>query len=260
MSRFPTPSLAASGPMTEPSSMPARVDAEPSSPRRSRAFGALLVAEALLAFAPVIILGAAIGWPASLGAPAAQQLQAIAQNPEAVAAGYGLYLLYSVLVAPVMIGLASRVFGHLAHPMAATVAAFALASAVTRAIGILRWLTVMPALAAAHAGADPAMRAEIERQFSALTTYGGGIGEILGVALFMSLSMGTLAVGAWQARSLPRALAASGFGVALLLGSLALPAVGLGAAAAPVAVAVSALSAWLLAAGVWWVRLPRAAR
>ena len=122
-------------------------------PTRSRAFAVLLITEALLSFAPVAILGAAIGWPASLDNPAAQQLAAIAAQPGAVAFGYGVYLLYSVLVAPVMIGLAARVFGGLGHPLAATVAAFGALSALARCIGILRWLTVMPLLATPLASA-----------------------------------------------------------------------------------------------------------
>ena len=68
--------------------------------RPARGVGGFLIAEALLSFAP-----------------------------DAVALGYGLYLLYSVLVAPVMIVLAARVFGGLQLPAAAAVAAFAAMSA-----------------------------------------------------------------------------------------------------------------------------------
>jgi hypothetical protein len=218
-----------------------------------RGLGWLLIAEALLSFAPVVVLGAAIGWPASLDNPAAQQLAAIARQPDAVALGYGLYLLYSVLVAPLMIGLAARACGGLLHPLAMTVAAFGALSALARAIGILRWLTVMPALAGAHAGADPAARAQIERLFDALNDYGGGIGEILGVSLFMALSLGMLGVAAWRRASLPRWLAAAGFAVALMLAALALPVLRI-ELHMPVAVAVSMLSLWMLCAGVWLLR------
>jgi hypothetical protein len=211
-----------------------------------RALGLMLVAEALLSFAPLLVLGPAIGWPASLGRPPAEQMAAIAAAPGAVALGYALYLLYSVAVAPVMIGLAARTFGSLAHPAAAAVAAFAALSALARSIGILRWLTAMPALAAAHAGADPAQRAAIESLFAAVNAWGGGIGELLGVSLFMALALGTLAAGGW--RRLPRGLAASGCVTALALAAIP--------ADLPVAVAVSALSAWMLAAGVWCLRRP----
>jgi len=221
-----------------------------SEPTRSVALGTFFVVEALLSFAPLAILGPAIGWPQSLGNPAAEQLGAIAANADAVALGYGIYLLYSILIAPVMIALAWRLFGGLQRPLAATVAAFAALSALSRAIGILRWLTVMPALAAAHASADPSRRAQIEMLFDALNSYGGGIGEVLGVSLFMAASLGCLSVAALAARSMPRVLAGLGLLASVLLAALALPALGL-PGLVPVAVAVSVLSTWMLAVGVW---------
>lgn len=67
----------------------------------------LFIVTAVLSLLPMVVLGPAIGWPASLGKPAAEQLAAIARAPRAVAIGYGIYLLYSVLVLPVMV-LAAR--------------------------------------------------------------------------------------------------------------------------------------------------------
>ena len=220
---------------------------------RGTGLGVLLITDALLSFAPVAILGAAIGWPASLGKPAAEQLAVIAAQPGGVALGYAAYLLYSVLVAPVMIGLAARTFGGLNQPLPATVAAFGALSALARSIGILRWLTVMPVLATAHAGADPALRTQLEWLFTGLTRYGGGIGEVLGVSLFMAASVGTLAVGALLHGGMPRWLAGLGLLSALLLAGLALPVLR-GPEVVPVAAAVSALSVWMIAAGVWVLR------
>jgi hypothetical protein len=229
----------------------AHASSAPSSP--ARGLGWLLIAEALLSLAPVVILGAAIGWPASLDKPAAEQLAAIGANADAVALGYGVYLLYSVLVAPLMIGLAARVCGGLQHPLAMTAAAFGALSALARAIGILRWLTVMPALAAAHAAADPAARAQIELVFGAVNEYGGGIGEILGVSLFMALSLGTLCIAALRRGGLPKWLAALGAVSAALLAALTLPALRIDLQV-PMALAVSMLSLWMLCAGVWLLR------
>jgi hypothetical protein len=218
-----------------------------------RGLGWLLIADALLSLAPVAVLGAAIGWPASLDKPAAEQLAAVAAHADAVTLGYGLYLLYSVLIAPVMIGLAARACGGLNSPLALTVAAFGALSALARSIGILRWLTVMPALATAHAAADPATRAQIELLFGAVTDYGGGIGEVLGVSLFMALSLGALGGAAMWRGGLPKWLAATALLSALLLAALALPSLGIDVHM-PVAVAVSMLSLWMLAAGVWLLR------
>jgi hypothetical protein len=221
----------------------------PAAPERPRMLGALLIAEGLLALAPLAILGPAIGWPASLDKPAHEQLAAIAGAPGAVTAGYGVYLLYSVLIAPVMIALAARLRGGLASPLGLTVAAFAALSTLARAIGILRWLTAMPALAAAHATSEPATRTQIELVFSALNDYGGGIGEVLGVSLFMALALGTLGVGALRGGGLPTWISVFGLVAAAALGALAVPVFG-GPDVMPVAVAVSLLSAWMIAAGV----------
>lgn len=222
-------------------------------PATHRVIGTLLIADALLSFAPVVILGAAIGWPASLNKPAADQLAAIAAAPGGVALGYGVYLLYSILIAPVMIGLAARTFGGLGSPLAATVAAFGALSALARSIGILRWLTVMPLLASAHAGGDAARQTQVALVFDAVHTYGGGVGEILGVSLFMALSVGLLSVGGRIAGALPTWLAAHGTLSAAMLGALGARAFG-APDFMPVAAAVIMLSVWMLAAGVWCLR------
>lgn len=220
-----------------------------STPSQRYWLGGLLIAAAVLSFLPIAILGPAIGWPASLRAPAAQQLAAIAGAPEAVALGYSVYLLYSVLVLPVMVLLAWRVYGSLARPFAVMVVAFAALSVLARSIGILRWLTAMPAMAQQHAAADPAGKQVLEAIFTTVTTYGGGIGELLGVSLFMALSLGLAMVAAWNDRTLQRWLAALGMASALLLLALFLPTMGV-AIQVPIAVAATVLAVWMVAAGV----------
>jgi hypothetical protein len=229
-------------------------------PQHSRALSLMLIVVGLLSFVPVVILGAAIGWPASLGKPAAEQLSAIAANANAVTLGYGVYLLYSVLIAPVMVMLAGRVFGGFLRPVAVCVAVFAALSALARSIGILRWLTVMPELATAHAKADPAGRATVELVFNAVHTYGGGIGEILGVGLFMALSVGTLSVAAWRDAdkpgSMPKWLAALGMVSTALMATMLFESLRI-AIDVPVAIVVTVLTVWMFAAGVWAWREPR---
>ena len=218
----------------------------------------LLIGTALLSFAPIAILGPAIGWPASLRAPAADQLVAIFKAPQAVAAGYGVYLLFSVLVLPVMLVVARRVFGNLAHPMAQLVIAFAALSVLARSIGILRWLTVMPQLTSAHASADPQGQATIEAVFRAVTVWGGGIGELLGVALFMAASVAIAMVCALRLRSTPAWLSGLGLVSAALLFGMFLPTFGI-AFNVPIAVSASLVSVWMLAFGVWSAVSKRAA-
>jgi hypothetical protein len=212
--------------------------------------GLLLIVTALLSFAPVAILAPAIGWPASLGNPAATQLDAIRAAPGAVQLGYAFYLLYSVLIAPAMIVIAARTFGTLNRPIAQIVVALAAVSALARCIGILRWLTVMPALAKSHAGADAAGKLTIERIFDAVNTYGGGIGELLGVSLFMGASVILVSVAAWQSKAIPRLFSGLGMVSALLLLGMMLPTVGV-AIKVPVAAAVTVVTIWMLAFGGW---------
>lgn len=235
--------------MTKHALHTANQDAGSLTPSQRYLLGGLLIAAAILSFLPIAILGPAIGWPASLRAPAAQQLTAIAGAPAAVALGYSVYLLYSVLVLPVMVLLAWRVCSNLARPIAVMVVAFAALSVVARSIGILRWLTAMPAMAQQHAAADPAGKQMLEAIFSVVTAYGGGIGELLGVSLFMALSLGLAMVAAWTHRTLPRWLAAFGMVSALLLFALFLPTMGI-AIQVPIAVAATVLAVWMVAAGV----------
>jgi Domain of unknown function (DUF4386) len=218
----------------------------------------LLAFEALLSFAPMLILGPAIGWPASLGRPAAEQLTAIAAAPGAVQMGYAVYLLYSLLIAPVFILLAARLLkgqaGRVSAALLSVCALFAL-SCLARCIGILRWLTVMPMLASAHAAAEPSRQAQVELVFSAITSYGGGIGELLGVSLFMASALGLMCAVAWCQGSLPAGLAATGLLSSALLLGMALPMLLPVTARVPVALAVTGLTLWMLAAAVWlWRR------
>ena len=170
----------------------------------TRITAVLLIVTGAMSLAPMPILGPAIGWPASLDDLPARQLGAIGQAPAAVAAGYSVYLLYSLLVLPAFALAAQRLLGGFSRSLVLLVVAFAALSTLARSVGILRWLTVMPELSRAHAVADAAGRERIELVFSALNRYGGGIGELLGVSLFAALAVLLLAAGAGWARATPR--------------------------------------------------------
>jgi Domain of unknown function (DUF4386) len=146
--------------------------------------------------------------------------------------------------------MANRVFGTVGDALSATVAAFAAMSALTRSIGILRWLTVMPMLAVLYANASVEKRNEIALVFNAMTSYGGGIGELLGVSLFMAIAIGTLAMGSIVRGGMPFWLSSLGVVSASLLAALLIPSFG-GPDMVPIALAVSMESVWMLAAGIW---------
>lgn len=216
----------------------------------SVASGSLLIFTGLMSLAPFPILGPAIGWPGSLDAPAATQLTAIGRSATAVATGYSVYLAYSLLFLPALAMAAQTLLAGYSRTVTQLVIAFAALSVLARSIGILRWLTVMPELSRSHAAADAAGKAGIEQVFVALNSYGGGIGELLGVSLFAAVAVLLLAIGAWRTRAVPHLLTALGLFAALSLFALFLPAMG-STIEVPIALAVTALSVWMWALGGW---------
>jgi hypothetical protein len=205
--------------------------------------GAFSIVFGLLMFVPLAVLGAAINWPASLDQPGSVLMPLIQEQETAVRIGYLVYLAYSVLFFPT-IALIARVLGDSTTTRLATT--FAAISALARSIGILRWLTVLPALATTYAvSADPALPA----LFDAINTYGGGIGELLGVSLFAALAIGLLAVRIIRSRTLPRWI--GWFGVvavvALLIPWVEVFGVDPGAL---LTVSVTVVQLWFLAIGI----------
>ena len=71
-----------------------------------RLTGVVSLVQGLLIFIPTIVLGQAIGWPASLGDPASVALPRLLQQESAVRLGYSAYLVYSMLFAVTIVLLA----------------------------------------------------------------------------------------------------------------------------------------------------------
>ena len=190
-----------------------------SKPFRYSAFTLLLI-EFLLIFAPMVILGAAINWPASLDQPASINLPLILEQAGAVKVGYLLYLIYSVLIIPVAFTI-SRIVGgpHAANTLLKIANGFAIGSVVLRALGIIRWLAPMPVLAQVYI--DPATsdatREAVTVMYEMLNAYAGSVGEVLGVGFFASLWVGTTSVAVLRNGALPRWLGVYGLVTALAL-------------------------------------------
>lgn len=149
----------------------------------------LTLSQLVLFLIPVIVLGQAIGWPASLRLPANQALPLVAANPIAIQIGYWGYLLTAVAMVPFGIALRRFAMAHGAGGMLAdTMAAFAIAAGILKTLGIVRWLTTMPMLADLYvATSDSAIRSIIEINYMTLNAYAGGVGELLGVQLVSGL-------------------------------------------------------------------------
>ena len=167
---------------------------------------ALLFFQAFFIFAPIAILGSAIDWPASLDFPPEQTLPLIQAEQAAVRLGYGLYLAWSLAFAAsaaLIVRLASGDGALRALSMLAI--ALGVASALARAIGIVRWLSGSTALADAYAAAPQGSveRVAIETTQTALNAYGGTIGEDLGVGMFAAIWLACVGVLILKNRGLP---------------------------------------------------------
>lgn len=214
--------------------------------------GLILLLQGFGLFAPMAVLGGAIQWPDSLDFPPAQMLPLLLKELDAVQMGYGLYLGYSLLflvTGVVTVYLAARP-GALGVLALIAIGAAA-ASALARAIGILRWLTGSVALAEAHAapGLSDEERAAIETMQAAINAWGGAIGEMLGVAAFAAIWAIATGLLILRERQLPVWAGMSGLAVGVLV---ALPALELFGITPPVSIVVSTtgIQLWFMALGL----------
>jgi hypothetical protein len=229
-----------------------------------RVAGIVLLLQGFSIFAPMAVLGGAIQWPDSLDYPPARMLPLLLAQIDAVRLGYGLYLGYSLLflvTGVLTVRLASRpgplgVLGLVALGAAA-------ASALARAIGILRWLTGSPALAEAYAapGLSADARTAIEAAQGALNAWGGAIGEALGVAAFAAIWAISASLLILRDRQLPAWAGLTGLAAGVLV---ALPGLELFGIAPPVSIVLSTtgIQFWFMALGALflWRGLPSPSR
>ncbi|MCA3243065.1 MAG: DUF4386 family protein [Betaproteobacteria bacterium] len=230
---------------------PSSTDAAPS---RSLllAAGLVLLVQGLSIFAPMAVLGGAIQWPDSLDYPPSRMLPLLREQLDAVRLGYGLYLGYSLLflvTGVLTVRLASRP-GPLGALALIAIGAAA-ASALARAIGILRWLTGSVSLAEAHAapGLSAEGRAAVESMQAAINAWGGAIGETLGVAAFAAIWAIAASLVILRDRRLPAWAGLTGLLAGVLVASPALELFGI---APPVSIVISTtgIQLWFLALGL----------
>ena len=196
--------------------------AAPISRAESTILALLVLAQVVIFLVPLIVLGQAIGWPASLRLPAADALPLIARNAGAVQIGYWGYLLTAIAMVPLVIAL--RRFAHakgVAGLLVDTMAVLGIAAAVLKTLGIVRWLIAMPNLALLYSGTvDPAMRKMIEVSYVTLNSYAGSVGELLGVQLFSGIWLVLLGVTLMRAglrlNGIASMVAGSGFAMTAL--------------------------------------------
>lgn len=214
--------------------------------RIARATAVLAALQTVLFLVPMAVLGQAIGWPASLRLPAAEILPLIAGQANAVLVGYGAYLTVSLALIPLAFAMRAWLATKGVVGWQSDAAAFVGAGAgLFKTLGIVRWLSVMPMLAAEYKAADQSARQAIELSYRTINAYAGAVGELLGVQLLSGIWLVAIGFALRQADK-------SWLGLAgIVLGSMFM------AAALRVAFPVAALiqSAAVPLALVWFVGL-----
>lgn len=210
--------------------------------------GTLVVAEAALLFGPLIILGAAISWPDSLDFAPSDALPLIFDHLGQVRLGYGVYLLYSFAWALIGPAIAWVALGRdkQAGPLFVTAVGLICASALARAIGIIRWLTASSYLATTYQDATPEARRAIDLIQASVNAWGGAIGEILGVSLFTVGWLIAVSLIILRNGGLPKILGWAGLIVAPILAS---PVVELFGMEASIFISTLSIHLWLFATG-----------
>jgi hypothetical protein len=213
--------------------------------------GSMSVLQGLLLFVPLTVLGAAINWPESLSDPADVALPRLLENEGAVRLGYVAYLIYSVLFAVTMILLVRYAKTRASIGLGSMITGFAIASTVARCIGIIRWLVPVPVLAELYAAStDEAERTAISVTFEALNSFGGTIGEVLGVSIFAAISIGLFAIAVLKTRALPLWIGAFGLIAALAVLATAVELLGMDASSL-IFLGTTVVQLWFLATGIW---------
>ncbi|CAA9463418.1 MAG: hypothetical protein AVDCRST_MAG28-3714 [uncultured Rubrobacteraceae bacterium] len=220
----------------------------------------LLILEPILMFAAFFILNGSINWPASLDEPAKVNLPLIIEQRGAVILGYGSYLLYSLLILPLAVMLYFALKDREASPLLAVAAAVGVISALARALGIVRWLFLMPALADIYLdpASSEATREAVTVAYAAFNEYAGGVGEILGVGFTGALWVGLTSIALLRSQRFPKWIGLLGILAAVLLLPGILAVAGLDFGSLFAVVGGNVLLIWMIALAVVLFRSRRA--
>lgn len=180
-----------------------------------RATGLLLLLQFALMWTAFGVLATSIDWPQSLGDPASVALPRLLANPGAVALGYGAYLLSALAMIPLAVLLRDTL--GMSGTLGRLAVAFGTIAGLAKVLGIIRWHVLMPGLAERYAAGDAATQAAVTVVYEAFNAYAGGIGELMGVALFSGLWTFALAVALHRAGARRLAWAAAASAVLLLV-------------------------------------------
>ena len=217
-----------------------------------RAGGWALILAAILFIAVFGYLAARFDYPDILDRPAPEVLPRLVALGTAGRAVWALYALIPLLLVPAGMGAALALRGAAAGAVWSG-AAFAVISAFSMMLGLLRWPSIQWEIGRAYAGASPSERAALDTVFAGLNSYlGNFIGEFVG-ELALNLFFLLTAYAMLRSIGRPRWLGPAGI-IASLIGFVAMfrnvtPMV------APVAEANNiVLPLWLLILGITLAR------
>jgi len=185
------------------------------SPRLRRVTGALLAVGAVAFGAAASVLSSTFDWPDILREPASVVL------PEYAAGGtsltwtwFAVAWTYGVLLAPIL--LLPSVLGRRDDPVLRAATFAGATSVVLSVAGFLRWVFVVPSLAADYVAGDDTTKAAVAAAWTAQHQYGGALlGEHLGELLVIAWSV-TLSLVILRSRCLPAWLGWTGLVVSAL--------------------------------------------
>jgi hypothetical protein len=224
--------------------------------------GVCAIALAILFNAPFSILAATYNYPDVLRGPPGEALDLFQAGGAQLIMTWHAFALSALALAPLAIALS------ITPQRVANTPALAIGAAITgamaglaQAIGLWRWVFVVPGLAREHAEGAPDAQLAAERAFAVLNQYGGvAIGEHLGqwlTALFILM----LSLVQWRERA--RIAASIGFAAAAAIaaGTHEGVAIALGQSGEPYALVTIAgfigFTLWLIATGIGLFRAPR---
>jgi len=229
--------------------------------RARRLTGLSAIALAIVFNVPYAILAATYDYPEVLRGPAGEALDLFAAGGASLILTWHAFAISALALAPMAIALSLTPVRVAEKPALSIGAAIMGALAgLAQAIGLWRWVFVIPGLARVHADPNATADAKLaaERAFDVLNQYGGvAIGEHLG-QLFTALFVLMLACLQWSERA--RISAALGFltALAIALGTGEGLAIALGQSGELFSLATIGgflgLTVWLIATGIGLLR------
>jgi hypothetical protein len=225
------------------------------------AAGAAAIILAVLFNIPFSILAATYEYPDVLRRPAGEALDLFAQGGASLILTWHAFAWTALLLFPVSLALSITRERMDRTPALAIGAAMAGAlAAITQAVGLWRWVFVIPGLAALHVdpAASPEARLAAEQAFTILNQYGGvAIGEHIGQLLTAGFVV-LLSRLQWTEGSRIAAIIGFATVAAIVLGTTEGVAIALGGTGETFAMATIAgylgLTAWLIATGIGLIR------